>query len=322
MFKILRKLLNKFKIIIDLFFFLLLIPSGFIMLLFRKFGSHKLPYSKFLLNKIGIFPLLDHYYEPQFNYDKNENSFSKDRFLPGIDFKLENQLKNLRNLNYTDELINLNFNYGTPNYNFRLKNNFFEAGDAEIYYQIIRHFKPQKIIEIGSGFSTLIALEAADANLKRDSKKTELICIEPYENKWLQKYDLTLIEDSVENIDLNLFKNLNCNDLLFIDSSHIIRPDGDVLKIYMEILPVLKSGLIVHIHDVRTPKNYSRDWLVNENKFWNEQYLVESFMMNKNRYEIFLLLNYLKNKKFNNLKNKCPYLLESNDPGSLYFKIN
>lgn len=320
--KKLKKIINKFSIIVDIIFFVILIPSTFIMLLFRKFGSHKLPYSKSLLNKIGVFPLLDHYYEPQFNYNKNKINFEEDRFLPGLDFEIENQLKNLAKLNYSDELIKMNFIKGSPNYNFKLNNNFFEAGDSEIYYQIIRYLKPSKIIEIGSGYSTLVALEAARENLNKDKKKIEITCIEPYENSWLQNYDLNIIKKNIEYINLDIFKNLNSNDLLFIDSSHMIRPFGDVLRIYLEILPILKSGVMVHIHDIRTPKNYSNRWLVNENKFWNEQYLVESFMMNKNRYEIFLLLNYLKNKEFLDLKNKCPYLLESSDPGSLYLKIN
>ena len=142
----------------------------------------------------------------------------------------------------------MNFIKGSPNYNFKLNNNFFEAGDSEIYYQIIRYLKPSKIIEIGSGYSTLVALEAAKENFNKDQKKIEITCIEPYENLWLQNYDLNIIKKNIEYIDLDIFKNLNANDLLFIDSSHMIRPYGDVLKIYLEILPILKKGVMVHIH--------------------------------------------------------------------------
>jgi len=109
--------------------------------------------------------------------------------------------------------------------------------------------------------------------------------------------------------------------MLFIDSSHIIRPQGDVLKIFLEILPKLNKGVIVHVHDVFTPKNYPERWLVKENKFWNEQYLVEALMMNKDKFEIYLMLNYLKNNAYDELKKICPYLTNNNEPSSLYLKI-
>jgi hypothetical protein len=94
-----------------------------------------------------------------------------------------------------------------------------------------------------------------------------------------------------------------------------------VLKIFFEIIPKLKKGVIIHIHDIFTPKDYPEKWLINENRFWNEQYLVEALMMNKNRYEIYLMLNYLKNNAYKKLKEKCPYLKKKFEPGSLYLKI-
>jgi hypothetical protein len=75
------------------------------------------------------------------------------------------------------------------------------------------------------------------------------------------------------------------------------------------------------VHDIFTPKNYPKKWLINENKFWNEQYLVEAVIMNKERYEIYLMLNYLKNNYYSQLVKKCPYLKNTNEPSSLYFKI-
>ena len=130
---ILKKIFNKLKLPTDIIFSFILIPASVIMFLYRKFGSHKLPLSKKILNYIGIFPITNHYYEPQFNFSQLKRSLYKNRSFPGIDFNLKKQLKNLSNLIYKNELIELNLEKKSPNYNFNIKNNFFEYGDAEIY---------------------------------------------------------------------------------------------------------------------------------------------------------------------------------------------
>ncbi len=318
---IIKKIFNKLKYPIDALFSIALVPASLIMLLYRKFGSHKLPFSKKILNYIGIFPLTNHYYEPQFNHDRINKNFYENRYLPGIDFNLNKQLNNLSNLIYKNELIELNLENKSPNYNFNIKNNFFENGDAEIYYHLIRHLKPKNILEIGSGHSTLIAMEAIDKNKNIDKIDTKITCVEPYENKWLNSLSIKILRKRVEDLEECYYLTLEKNDIFFIDSSHVIKPQGDVLKIFFEILPRLKSGVIVQIHDIFTPKNYPEQWIINENKFWNEQYLAEALMMNSNKYEIYLLLNYLKNNFYNELKKICPYLKEYHEPKSLYLIV-
>jgi predicted O-methyltransferase YrrM len=315
------KILNKFKLLVDIIFFFILIPASIIFLLYRKIGSHKLIFSKKILKLIGVFPIRDHYYEPLYNFDRLKRDLYKNRNLSGIKFDLNNQLKNIRKLNFADELINLNLKEKSPNYGFNFNNKFFESGDAEIYYQVIRYFKPSRIIEIGSGYSTLMALEAIKKNKEEKKSKSIITCIEPYENTWLDQLDIKIIRKKIEDIRPEKYLNLNKNDILFVDSSHMIRPQGDVLKIFLEILPRLKKGVIVHIHDIFTPKDYPKQWLINENKFWNEQYLVEALISNTSKYEIFLSLNYLKNNFYNKLKRICPYLTKKHEPGSLYLKI-
>ena len=111
---IIKKIFNKLKYPIDVLFSIALVPASLIMLLYRKFGSHKLPFSKKILNYIGIFPLTNHYYEPQFNHDRIKKSFYENRYLPGIDFNLNKQLNNLSNLIYKNELIELNLENKSP----------------------------------------------------------------------------------------------------------------------------------------------------------------------------------------------------------------
>ena len=311
--QIIKRILNFLKLPVDIIILILIIPSAIIMLFFRKFGSHKLALSKSILKKIGIFPLTSNYYEPLFNFDNLKNKLSEKRNLPGIKFDTDNQIKNLRKFNYQKELDKLSFN---------INNNFFEAGDAEIYYQMIRHFKPNKIIEIGSGHSSLIAKEAIRNNKEIDNFKSELICIEPYENKWLEEKDIKVIRQKVEEVDVGFFTELNKNDILFIDSSHVIKPQGDIIKIFLEILPKLKTGVIIHIHDIFSPRDYPENWLKIENRFFNEQYLLEGILDNSSRYNVILSLNLLKHDFYNELKNVCPYLNDKSEPSSFYISVN
>jgi hypothetical protein len=164
-------------------------------------------------------------------------------------------------------------------------------------------------------------LEAIKKNKNIDKINTKITCVEPYENIWLNRLDIKILRKKIEDIDKNYYLKLKSGDILFIDSSHMIKPQGDVLKIFFEIIPKLKKGVIIHIHDIFTPKDYPEKWLITENKFWNEQYLVEALMMNKNKYEIYLMLNYLKNNAYKELKKKCPYLKKNSEPGSLYLIV-
>ena len=129
-----RNILNLFKFPVDIILSILIIPASYLMLFFRFIGGHKLKISKNILKKIGVFPITKNYYEPIFDFDNLKNDLSYKRNLPGINFNIEYQIKFLKNLNYFNELKELNLSILSPKYNFNINNNFFEAGDAEIYY--------------------------------------------------------------------------------------------------------------------------------------------------------------------------------------------
>ena len=134
---------------------------------------------------------------------------------------------------------------------FYLKNGAFESGDAEYWYQIIRTIKPARIFEVGSGHSTLMAINAINKNHEEDSTyRCKHVCIEPYEMPWLESSDVSVIRKKVEEVELSFFSQLQEGDILFIDSSHIIRPQGDVLFECLELLPSLNTGVVVHVHDI------------------------------------------------------------------------
>ena len=111
--------------------------------------------------------------------------------------------------------------------------------------------------------------------------------------------------------------------IFYLSIAHILLdPRGDILKEFLEILPILKPGVIIHIHDIYTPRNYPERWLKKENRFYNEQYLLEAMLDNSKRYSVLLALNFLKNDHYDELKKYCPYLIDSTEPGSFYLRIN
>lgn len=274
--------------------------------------------SKYILEMVGIFPITNHYYEPAFKYNKND--VLKERILPGINFNIANQLIFLNNFTYNSELINIS-KLPLSQYNYSYINSPFKAGDSCILYNMVRFTKPKNIIEIGCGSSTLMIQHAIKDNIINDSNyNCNHYCIEPYENKWLENLNLNVIRQKVETLDISFFKNLDENDILFIDSSHIIRPGGDVLFEFLEILPILNKNVYIHIHDIFTPNNYLHEWLIDGVNFWNEQYLLEAFLSCNEKFEIVLSLNFLKNNYFDILKEKSPLLNKEHEPGSIWLK--
>jgi len=307
--------------LLDLMLAPFVLPSGLVLKKIRSWGVEKFPLCKTTLMKIGVFPIIDHYYEPKFNFKGENNISNKPRMLTGIEWNIDGQLQLLNRLGMNNEFTDNVLNKKTYYKSFNFDNNAFESGDAEYWYKLIRHIKPSRIIEIGSGYSTIVASCAIDQNIKDNHNyQCEHVCIEPFEMPWLENTNVSVIRESVESIDLNVFSALKKNDILFIDSSHMIRPEGDVLFEYLQILPSLNNGVIVHIHDIFSPMDYPKNWLSNEVKFWNEQYLVEAFLTNNNNWEIIGALNLLNSNHHDTLKLVTPYVTKDRQPGSFYIR--
>ena len=311
--------------VLDWFFAPLVLISSLLMRAVRRLGIWRMPACKTIFNKVGVYPIRDHYYEPLFDHRRYlKHSPGKERNLPGVDMNETVQLGWLSRFDYADELRK--FPQSTSNTtSFCYDNPNFGVGDAECLYSLIRLCKPARIIEIGSGYSTMMAREAIKQNKYQDPQyQCRHTCIEPYEMKWLEKLpEITVIREIVENLDIDMFCELGKNDILFIDSSHMIRPQGDVLREFLEILPVLKPGVLVHIHDIFTPCDYLEHWLLDEVKFWNEQYLLEAFLSCNSQYEIVLALNFLSHHHPNQLLAKFPMLeghTEKTVPRSIWIR--
>ena len=300
---------------------IILAPLTFLIALWnKKLSSNRFmdfPLSKKIFLRVGVYPIRDHYYEPMFNTRHLKHSLRLDRNLPGIDLNMNEQLDLLTKFDYNNELrsIPLHADQKTQKNEFCYNVGPFLSGDAEYLYSMIRHFKPRTFIEVGSGHSTLMAIKALEQNNSQDAKhQCSHICIEPFENKWLEELPIEIKREKVEDIELSYFDQLGEHDILFIDSSHMIRPQGDVLFEYLELLPLLKKGVVVHIHDIFMPRDYPDEWL-NSGYFWNEQYLLEAFLTQNRDYRIIGATNYLRHNHFTQFSDKCPILKDQVDDG-------
>jgi hypothetical protein len=305
---------------LDVLIWPLLLPCAVVCKTVRRIGLQHLPRCRRLLLKLGVFPIRDHYYEPQFDHRAPRRPLDEDRPLPGIDWNLSGQLAFLESLNYAEEIWALPpRRVGEVGFDFI--NPSFRSGDAEFWYQLIRHLKPRRIKEIGSGHSTLLAALALARNRAEDEHyRCDHVCVEPYEAPWLEAQGVTVIRKKVEDLSPEVFADLERNDILFIDSSHMIRPEGDVLFEYLELLPTLRSGVVVHIHDIFSPRNYPADWLQKNVCFWNEQYLLEAFLSHNHEWRILGALNYLCHHHYDALKRVAPHMEPEREPGSFYIQ--
>ena len=296
------------------------LPAAFLLGKIRLKGVHQLPRCKKALLNAGVFPIRNHYYEPLFDARQLRRPLTEERDLPGIDWNTEAQIQVLESLHFGEELRHLPTRK-TGNLTFHFNNGTFESGDAEYWYGILRLRKPSRIIEIGSGYPTLMAAEAIRRNEEEHPGcRCTHICVEPYEMPWLEQLGVTVVRKRVEEVGVAFFSELGEKDVLFIDSSHMIRPQGDVLFEYLELLPSLRKGVLVHVHDIFSPRDYLPQWVIEEVWFWNERYLLEAFLTGNKNWRIVGALNYLHHHYYEKLKVPCPFLTPDREPGSFYIE--
>jgi predicted O-methyltransferase YrrM len=164
----------------------------------------------------------------------------------------------------------------------------FESVDAEILYCMVRNYKPRRVIEIGSGYSTLLTCKALAANSK-EGRDGDFTAIEPFPSAFLAEslpYAIKLQTCKVQEVPISAFQELGDGDFLFIDSSHVVKTGSDAHYEFLEILPSLAPGVIVHVHDIFLPREYPRDWVVGRHRAWNEQYILQAFLHGNQDFEV------------------------------------
>lgn len=171
---------------------------------------------------------------------------------------------------------------------FYSRNSEFGWLDSRALFVLLRAWQPRRIVEVGSGYSSLLM---ADVNTRFLPEAAEITCIEPYPRPFLLKRvpGITrLIQSKVQHVPLDVFRDLEAGDILFIDSSHVSKTGSDVNMLFLTVLPQLRAGVRVHVHDIWLPQDYPRDWVVRLGYHWNEQYLLQA-LLSRNR-EVYRVL--------------------------------
>jgi hypothetical protein len=280
----------------------------------------KLPLCTWIFDCLRVYPIRHHYYSPLVYASDLRASLAHERVINGLDLNPGEQLDLLANFDFRDELMAIPSS-GSSALAFGYENGLFGVGDAEYYYSLIRYFKPKNILEIGSGQSTLLARLAIEANRRENPLyNCEQICVEPFEQPWLEEIGVTVHRTKIEELDVTIVDRLLTNDILFIDSSHVLRPQGDVIHEYLNLIGRLRLGVLIHVHDVFTPRDYPDQWVVHDRKLWNEQYFLEAFLCFNKSFKIIGALNWLWHNHPNNLARACPLLsAKGGEPGSFWF---
>ena len=254
-----------------------------------------------------------HYYSPLNDIkslNENDGSFNYPVNIKDVNLNIEAQKLLLDTLQqYYSHLPFTRQKSG--NFRYYLDNYFYSFSDGIFLYCMIRHCKPRRIIEVGSGFSSALMM---DTNQHDFNDRIDLTFIEPFPEERLSGLigssgKTTIIKDLVQHVDVAAFCELEANDILFIDSSHVSKFNSDLNHILFNILPVLQKGVYIHFHDVFFPFEYPKEWILS-GRAWNEIYMIRAFLMNNTGYEVVLFPSMLEYYYKDWLEQNMPLTME------------
>jgi predicted O-methyltransferase YrrM len=210
---------------------------------------------------------------------------------------------------------------------FYLENGSYESVDAELLFAMVRRHKPSRIVEVGSGFSSLLIAAALDANLA-EGAETRYEIIDPYPASgsarlgWVETLSrfASLREESVTEVAPDAFAGLGDGDLLFIDSTHTVKLGGDVNRLVLDVLPSLAPGVIIHFHDIFLPFEYPHEWLTEEGYYWAEQYLLQAFLAFNRSFEVLVAASLLAADHPDRIGELIPSFRPGVIPGALWLR--
>jgi hypothetical protein len=247
--------------------------------------------------------------------------WSEPHALPGVAFDLEAQFRFLEQL-LAPFVSHIHGPAGAASLSgFDFANRMYGPGDAEVLYAMLRHLRPATVVEVGSGNSTLLAIEALRRNASEGSRG-RLVALDPSPRLPLPSAS-PLLEHrpvAIGEAPANLFEDLGSGDVLFVDSSHVTKLGSDVNRIVLDLLPSLSVGVHVHFHDVFLPWEYPRRLTAEEEKFWTEQYLLHAFLIGNRTYAVTLGLYALLRADRRRVEAVIPRLATGGAPGAFWIR--
>jgi hypothetical protein len=266
--------------------------------------------------RVGVHILPAHYYAPVSNIIELERTvdlWAKPSAMPGVDIDLDAQIDNLRRVcaPFQQEF------YGNPVYKHAVnqrprsgRSRFFGYIEAQVLHAVIRHYKPARLIEIGGGVPSYCSSQAISMNRRDTGINGHITCIEPDPIDMIKNLDessenFELVARPIQDVPLKYFTQLQVNDIVTIDSNHVVKPGGEVNYIVLEVLPIIPTGVLVQIHDIYFPYNYDRD-VLNNFLHTNETALVAAFLACNTRYKILFALSMLHYKRRHEMQSVLP----------------
>ena len=238
-----------------------------------------------------------HFYSPLPSRDEVDEAFRRDAFgfsFGGIELDEAKQFALLEQ--FPAWLPEMPFpEHAAPDSRYHLENPSYPAFDGIMLYSMLRHIRPRRIIEVGSGFSSAAML---DLNERIFAGSMQLTFIDPDMIRLRQllrpedEARVRLIERRVQDVALEEFDRLEAGDVLFIDSSHVAKIGSDVNRLYFDVIPRLKRGVYIHIHDIAANLEYPREWY-EEGRAWNESYVLRAFLMYNRAFEVVLFTKWI-----------------------------
>jgi hypothetical protein len=265
-------------------------------------GLHKLGV------RCGVYILPTHYYSEIPNVlelEQDKAVWARKSELPGIPADLDQQERSLKEvcLPYQQEYA------GNPFYKEAVAQGFgpgYGYIEAQTLYAMVRFLKPQRIIEVGSGVSTSCMLAAAHANQSETGRMASMTCIDPFPSTKVRLLrEIELLPEKVQKVPVEKFASLGPSDLLFVDSTHTVKAASDVNFLILEVLPRLRSGVVVHFHDIHLPYDYQPDVLT-AFYHWAETSLLRAFLINNSRAKIRFSLSHFHHERSDTLKHIFP----------------
>lgn len=274
-----------------------------------------------LAQKHGLHITPNHFYSPIPDTEALPDAlWEKPSSLAGVDMREHDQLALLNTTfaRYSDLFAGFPLRSTGNDLDFSFENSQIAGADPFVLYAFVRERRPQRIVEVGSGYSTLVTARAV-----RENGQGEIFCVEPYPRDFLPRAVEgigTILRQQVQSVDMAIFDALELGDILFIDSTHVSRIGSDVNHLVLEVLPRLAPGVLVHIHDIFIPYEYPESWIKNYNFFWNEQYLVQAYLSGNQDYTVRFCVSYMGLKHLDAMQTVFPGYRRGLGGGSLWIE--
>jgi hypothetical protein len=264
--------------------------TGEILQMYIDSGEYRKYFQRWESSGVHVTPV--HFYFPiPDTRQLPDTLWEKPSALPGLDLNERVQLELLTSFRrFRPEYDGVPAQEQEDPGEFYFGNPFFSGTDALALYCMIRHFQPAAVMEVGCGFSSRMIRRAV-----RKNGHGRVTCIDPFVHGGLSEWfpEATIRKEPVQAVEPSVFERLCPGDILFIDSSHVARIGSDVTYLFLEVIPRLQPGVIVHVHDIFLPLEVRKEWVLDEMRFWTEQYLLQAFLAFNARFEVLMANSYL-----------------------------